>query len=306
MIGERRNTTYRLVGYLMIVVATVLFGFNGTLSRLLFDDGVSPITLVEMRMLIGGVCLLVVLLAGRRKELKVPLRSVGWLFAFGLSLAFVTFTYFVAISRLPIAIALVIQFSASAWMVLGEAIWYRRIPSVYVLVALVLTFGGILLVTGVWRLSLNGLDSIGLLFATLAILTYIAYLLLGRRVGRDIPPLTTTGLGALIAGGFWLVVQPPWSIPANTWTPNRLFLIFLVGTIGMAIPFSLVLGSLRRIDATRVGIASMLELVAAGVIAYFWLGQHLDGRQLTGCLLVMVGVAILQYEKQDIQNASAN
>ena len=63
---------------------------------------------------------------------------------------------------------------------------------------------------------------------------------------------------------------------------------------------------MRRIDATRVGIASMLELVAAGVITYFWLGQHLDGWQLTGCLLVMVGVAILQYEKQDIQNASAN
>ena len=52
MIGERRKATYRLIGYLMIVAATVLFGFNGTLSRLLFDDGVSLITLVEMRMLI--------------------------------------------------------------------------------------------------------------------------------------------------------------------------------------------------------------------------------------------------------------
>jgi len=50
----------------------------------------------------------------------------------------------------------------------------------------------------------------------------------------------------------------------------------------------------------------MLELVAAGVIAYFWLGQHLDGWQLMGCLLVMIGVAILQYEKQDVQNVSAN
>jgi len=57
VIGERRKATYRLIGYLMIVAATVLFGFNGTLSRLLFDDGVSPITLVEMRMLIGGACL---------------------------------------------------------------------------------------------------------------------------------------------------------------------------------------------------------------------------------------------------------
>ena len=59
MNGMRRNTPYRLVGYLMIIVATVLFGFNGNLSRLLF---------------------------------------------------------------LPIAIALIIQFSAPAWMVLAEAL----------------------------------------------------------------------------------------------------------------------------------------------------------------------------------------
>src|SRR5947209_1960281 len=94
-----------------------------------------------------------------------------------------------------------------------------------------------------------------------------------------------------------MVVQPPWSIPSSTWTPHHLLLIFLVGTIGMAIPFSLVLGSLRRINATRVGIVSMLELVAGGIIAYFWLDQRLDACQLVGCLCVMVGVAILQQER---------
>src|SRR5947209_4200203 len=152
MSSQGRNSMYRLTGYLMIVVATVLFGFNGNLSRLLFDDGVSPITLVELRMLIGGTCLLAVLLVARRQELKVPRRSIGWLVGFGISLALVTYTYFVAISRLPITIALVLQFSAPAWMVLGETIWRRRIPSAYVLVALALTFGGTLLLTGIWRL----------------------------------------------------------------------------------------------------------------------------------------------------------
>jgi len=296
VISQRQSATYRLVGYLMVSSASVMFGFNGNLSRLLFDDGVSPVTLVELRMLIGSICLLGVLAIGRRQELKVPRRSIGWIIAFGLSLALVTFTYFVSISRLPIAIALVIQFSSSAWMVLGEAIWRRRMPSLYILIALGLTIVGILLLTGVWRLSLNGLDGIGLLFALLATALYIAYLVLGRRVGRDIPPLTTTSFGALVAGIFWLFVQPPWAFPASTWTRQHLLLIFLVGTVGMAIPFTLVLGSLRRIDATRVGIASMMELVAAGVIAYFWLGQLLDLFQLAGCLLVVVGITILQFD----------
>lgn len=281
--------------------ASILFGFNGNLSRLLFNNGISPITLVEFRMLIGGACLLIVLVGRRRRELKLPRRSIGWVIAFGLSLALVTYTYFVAISRLPIAVALVIQFSASAWMTLGEAIWRKRIPSMYVLCAIVLTLGGVLLLTDIWHQSLNGLDSIGLLYALLSLVAYIAYLLLGRRVGRDLPPLTSTAYGAVVAGIFWLIVQPPWTIPANTFAGYNFLLILVVGTIGMAIPFTLVLGSLRRLDATRVGIASMMELVAAGIIAYFWLVQLLNIWQILGGCFVIIGITLLQLEKTKVQ-----
>lgn len=288
----------RFIGYLMIVTATLLFGLNGNISRLLFDSGVSPITLVEFRMLIGGLCLLAVLLIWGRPALKLPSRSWGWILAFGLSLALVTYTYFVAISRLPLAIALVIQFSATTWMALGEAIWRRKLPSRAVIFAVFLTFFGVILLTGVWHLSLNGLDALGLLFAVLALLTYIAYLLVGRRVGRALPALTSTTYGALVACIFWFIVQPPWSIPAATWQPQHFWLILLVGILGMAIPFSLMLAALRRLDATRAGIAGMLELVSASVIGYFWLGQHLTLWQIVGCTLVLVGVIILQYEQQ--------
>jgi drug/metabolite transporter (DMT)-like permease len=299
--NKRRSSKDRLTGYAMVLTASALFGFNGNLSRLLFDGGVTPVTLVECRMLIGGICLLLIMVAGWRGGLKLPRRTWGWMIAFGLSLAMVTYTYFVSISRLPIAIALVIQFSAPVWMALGEAVWRRKLPSPYVIAAILLTFGGIMLLTGLWRQSFNGLDRLGLLFASLSVLAYMAYLLLGRRVGRDLPSITSTAYGALIAGAFWLCVQPPWAIPASTWTPHRLLLIFLVGIVGMAIPFSLTLGSLRRLDATRVGIASMLELVSAGLIAYAWLGQSLDLLQITGGVLVMAGIISLQLEKPGVQ-----
>src|SRR6266852_2578059 len=146
---ERQSATQRLTGYLMVTTASLLFGFNGNLSRRLFDNGITPVTLVEFRMLIGGACLLAVLLVGRRSELKLQRRHWGWVIALGLSVALVTYTYFVSISRLPLAISLVIQFTATAWMTLGEAIWRRRIPSSYVLTALGLTFGGVILLTGV-------------------------------------------------------------------------------------------------------------------------------------------------------------
>lgn len=281
----------------MVMAAAVLFGVNGNISRLLFDNGITPLTLIEFRMLIGGVCLVTVLVVGQRKGLKVQRRHWGWLVAFGISLALTTYTYFLSISRLPIAVALIIIFTTAAWMALWEAIRYRRIPSKHALIALGLTFGGVIFLTGIWRQNLNGLDPLGLFFAFLGLVTYMVYLLLGRRVGQYLPSITSTGYGALVASLFWFIMQPPWAIPANTWTPYHLLLIALVGIVGMAIPFTLILGSLRRIDVMRVGIVSMLELPAAGIIAYFWLGQHLDIWQITGCVLVLIGVTILQYEK---------
>lgn len=288
---------HRLTGYIMVGLASFLFGVNGNLSTLLFRENVSPVTLVEFRMIIGGLCLLLVLLVGKREALKLPRRSWPWIIAFGLSVALVTYTYFVAIKYLPLAVALIIQFSSVAWMALASAIWRRKLPSPQVMMALLLTFGGIVLITGIWHLSLNGLSSIGLLFAVLALLTYIAYLALGRRLGRDLPSMTSTTYGALVAALFWLFVQPPWQIPAAAWTPQHLPLIVLVGTLGMAIPFSLMLGALRRIDATRVGIVGMFELVAGGIIAYFWLGQRLDLWQIGGCVCVLIGITVLQYEQ---------
>ena len=68
----------------MVMAAAVLFGLNGSLSRLLFDEGITPLTLIEFRMLIGGLCLMAVLVIGQRKGLKVKRRYWGWIIALSL------------------------------------------------------------------------------------------------------------------------------------------------------------------------------------------------------------------------------
>lgn len=297
MSQPRRGAPTSLVGYAMVLSAAVMFGINGSLSRLLFNSGVTPLTLVEFRMLVGGVCLLSFLLSRQRHTLKLPRRALGWLLAYGLAIALVTYTYFVAISRIPIAVTLVIQFTGPAWLALGSAIWLRRVPSWYLLSALGLTIGGVVFVTDVWQQRLSALDGIGLLFAVFALLTFMAYLVLGQQIGKFLPSITGTAYGAVVAGFFWLSVQPPWHIPASTWHPQTIGLILLVGIIGMALPFSLELAALRRLDATRVGLAAIFELPASAFIAFIWLGQQLDLWQIFGCALVLAGITIVQLEK---------
>jgi inner membrane transporter RhtA len=212
-----------------------------------------------------------------------------------------TYTYLLAISRLPLAIAVAIQFSATAWIALSQAIWRKRFPPWPVMIAILFAIGGVILVTDVWRQSFNGLDTLGILYAILTTLAYIGYMLIGQRVGRMLPALTSTAYGALVASVILFLLQPPWSIPLSTWQPQHVLLILLVGIIGMALPFSLMLAALRRIDSTRASTVSTLELVTASVIGYFWLNQHLTIWQIVGCTLVPIGVIILQYEQQGNQ-----
>ncbi len=287
----------KTLGLLFMLTAAILFGINGSLSRLLFDRCVTPVTLVEFRMIVGSLCLFALLATQPRQAWRLPRPTWGWLVAFGLIIALVTYTYFVAISRVNIALVLVIQFTGPVWMATAVALWHRRLPSWHVLVALLLALSGVVLVTGLLERSLGSLDVIGLLFSFFALITFIAYLLLGRTVGGNLHPIASTAYGAAVAGIFWLVVQPPWSIPASTWNPHIFILIALVGVIGMAVPFSLEVAALRRLDATRAGIAAMFELPASALIAFLWLGQRLDLWQVLGCMLVLAGITIVQLEK---------
>ncbi|MBX5448439.1 EamA family transporter [Thermogemmatispora sp.] len=293
--GERRG---RLWGYLLVVLASMLFGFNGNLARKLFDESpLTPLTLVECRMLIGGGCLLALLGIVQRGKVLPSRQSWGWLLALGLAMAAVTYSYFMAISRLPVAIALVIQFSTPAWLVLGEALWRRRWPSLPVLSSLLLAGSGIVLVTAAWQPQFLRLDGLGLLAAFFSVLSFAAYLLLGRRVGRELLPLSATAWGAIIAALFWLLVQPPWRIPLASLQPSLWPALLAVGILGMAVPFLCELAALRYLEAGRVGIVAMLELVAGSAIAYGWLGEVLTLDQLLGGVLVMLGVGLLHYEE---------
>jgi len=154
----------------------------------LIDRGVTPITLVEFRMFVGGCCLFGFLGLRQRHALKISWQVVGWLLAYGLCMALVTYTYFVAISKIPIAVVLVIQFTAASWMALGVALWRRRLPSRPMLVALSLTLGGVVLLTEVWQQNLGGLDPVGLLFAFFALVTFTVSCCSPRRSVSICPP----------------------------------------------------------------------------------------------------------------------
>jgi drug/metabolite transporter (DMT)-like permease len=301
--AERRRP---LVGYAMVWTAATLFAINGTVSKVILESGVSSLRLAQVRSTgaLLGLGLLVLLLA--RRTLRVGRGELAFLAVYGVAgLALIQLLYFLSIRRLPIGIALLIQYLAP----LLVALWARYVTHepvrrrVWAALALALT--GLTFVVEIW--SGLTLDGWGVAAALAGALAFAAYILMAERaVGRR-DPVSLSLYGFLFATLFWALVQPWWTFPfelvdddvsllgnvADRTLPIWSLMVWMT-VLGTIVPFLLVVGALRHIAATRVGIVAMLEPVVATIVALLWLGESLGPAQLAGGGVVLAGILLAQ------------
>jgi len=306
---ERVTTRNAKLGYALIVTAAVLFGLNGGLSRVAMGSGLSPELFTTVR--ITGATLVFVAYAAcfRRSALVRPKGSAMLLvIALGLvGLAALQLTYNIAIDRLPLGIALLIEYLAPVLVVL----WVRFVRKepvrgrMWFAVGLAVT--GLALVSRVW----NGLtfDGLGVIMALLAAVSFATYFLLGEHnVGVD-DPLRVI-LWAFVAATVAMnLVEPIWTMPSlegstsllgrlEDHSANPWLVIGLIVVLGTVAPFFLGLLALRHLPATIVTVIAMLEPVIANVLGWAWFRESLTPVQVLGAVAVLAGIVLAQTSRK--------
>ena len=264
----------------------------------LFDRGVAPLELVEARAIIAAAGLGLVAFVKRVRgtaataNSRTPSFAMG-IVALGLALALVNLAYYLAIDRLAV-VAIVLQYSAPALVVVWGALMARRGPSRRVVFALVGALTGVVLVSEVLSGNLGRVDAFGIAMGLASAALFAAYTLLSE------PAVAAHGsVGAMfrafaVASAFWVVVQLPRGWPDELLAPNNVFPVLFVGVAGTLLPFLLYVWGVAHIRAERASIAATLEPVLAAVFAWIWLGQSLSSMQIAGGVLVIVAVGSLQ------------
>ena len=290
----------------MVLVAAALFGINGTVSKVALSSGLSSLRLTEARS--AGACLGLTLIALLRSSssLRVARREVPRLAIFGcIGVAFVQLTYFLAIHRLAIAIALLIQYLGPLLVAIYARAFGHDHVRRRVWAALGLSLAGLTLMVQLW----NGvtLDGLGVFYAFLGALAYATYLLLAEREVASRDTMSLMAWGFAFSTLFWSIVQPWWSFPARAVARTVTLqgslstihvpvwaLILWVVVLGTIAPFSLIVGALRHVTATRAGVTAMLEPVVATVVAWAWLQESLAPAQLLGAAVVLAAIGLAQ------------
>ena len=219
---------------------------------------------------------------------------------FGLSIAAANYFYYSAIELLPVAVAIVVQYTAPAIVVLWLATVERRRPSRRVVWSLAAAVAGVALLAELPNALANGHTSLsakGVAFALTSAVAFAAYIVIGERVVLTYGPDGALARGFGVAAILWIVVQATRGRPDTLLDGSLLPGIVLLGFIATVIPFMLFVWGLTRIGAARAGIVSTLEPLSAAFFAYVWLGQHLDAWQLAGAVLVIGAVAVVQSEQ---------
>jgi len=291
----------------MAAVAAVLWGVNGGVAKTILASGLSSERLAELRSLGAAAGLVAVLAVASPRRLRLTRRELPYLVTFGVGgLAFVQFFYFLAIARLQIGIALLIEYLAP----LIVALWARFVAHEQVRrriwIALALALTGLGLIVDAFGGGAS-LSTAGILFALGGAFAYALYVLLAEHVVGDRDPVSLLAWGFLFASVFWAAVAPWWSYPVHELTastslgghlarhhaPVWALALWLVA-LGTIVPFFLLVSALRHLRATTVGIVAMLEPVVGAIVGWAWLRQGLNGVQLAGAVVVLAAIGLAQ------------
>jgi DME family drug/metabolite transporter len=221
---------------------------------------------------------------------------------FGLSIAAANYFYYTAIASLPVAIAIVIQYTAPGMVVLWLTAVEGRRPSRRVVGAIVAAVAGVAMLSELPAAVLSGETSLagrGVAAAFASAFAFAGYILLGERMGAAYGPEGALVRGFGVASLLWIVVQATRGRPDTLFDGSLLPGIVLLGFSATIVPFMLFVWGLQRIGASRAGIVSTLEPLSGAVFAYIWLDQRLDAWQLAGAALVLAGIAVVQSEQEE-------
>jgi drug/metabolite transporter (DMT)-like permease len=282
-----------LAGLGAIALAALLWAVAAVVARGLFDRGVEPLELAAARS-VTAVAGLAVIPTARRRPRR---HAIGAVVVLGLSIALVNAVYYQAIDRLDVAIALVLQYTAPALVVAWVALATRAVPRPEVLVAVPVTFFGVVLLSGLIGSDAGPTDELGIAFGLASAVMFATYTLVSERAGEAYGVFGALLRGFLVATVMWIAFQVPRGWPAELFELRNVPGVLFVGLGGTLAPFILYLWGVQRVRAERAAIAATLEPIAGAAIAWTFLSQDLTGVQILGGVLCLTAVVALQLRR---------
>ena len=293
-------------GLTLAVLSAATFGTSGAFASSLIQAGWSPAAAVTTRIAVAAAVLTVPALVQLRGRWSLLRRGAGRAAAYGLvAVAGCQLFYFNAIERMPVGVALLLEYLGPV-LVVGW-LWLRRgqRPRRLTAIGAAAAIAGLAMV-----LDLGGpsrIDPIGVMWGLLAAVGLATYFLLGAAVDEEpLPPIVMAWAGMCVGAAALTVLGLTGVLPLTATTGHVEFaghqVSWVVPVLGLSLVAAVIsyvtgIAASRRLGAKLASFVGLAEVLSAILFAWLLLGQLPSAVQFVGGAFILAGVTLVRVDE---------
>lgn len=306
------------LGLLFAVSSAFTFGMSGPIAKSLMEAGWSPTAAVTARLTGGAIVLGVVATFIKPDWISEARTHARVVVGYGLvPVAGAQLCYYNAVAHLPVAIALLLEYTAPILVVAWIWATTRRAPSRMTLAGVALAIAGVMMVLDIFSTAAH-IDTAGVVWGLAAAICAFCYFMMSDEVTADgsglnaitlatgglvvaaiavaalgifgVMPLTFTANDAVIAG-----VTVPWMVP-----------VILLGVVPTALAYTLGISGVARLRPGFASLVGLSEVLFAVLAAWLLLDEHIGLMQAVGGTVVLLGLALARQGDRSVEVQAAS
>ena len=297
----------------LMITAAMGFALGGVAAKILREADMDAFRLTQIRTVGAAIILLTFAVMRGKKQLYARRDELKDLIIFGVvGVAAVTSFYFFAIKYLYVSVALVIEFTASIWIVLYLRFVKKKQVSSIMWLGIACAFSGLFLLSQIW--TGTTLHPLGVAVAFADAFALAIYFLFADRLSQTRTSLSLMAWGLGVAAVFWSLVLPWWNFPfeylTNTYSlegnlsnysaPGWALVLWII-IVGTVIPYLLTVTGIRELSASTGSVIGMIEPLFAGAIAWWLLSEAFNTTQLIGCAVLLGGIYLADKARSQVK-----
>ncbi len=289
-------------GIPLALIACASFGLSGSLARGLMDIGWTAGAATIVRVTVAAIFMIVPGILSMRGRWHLLRKGAAVIVVYGvLAVAAAQLFYFLAVARLDVGVALLVEYTAPIAVVLW--LWARhgnRPTRVTVIGAVIAAVGLVLLLDIIGGQSI---DLVGVAWALGAMVGAAAYFVMGADESNGLPPIALAAGGVAVASVVLITAALTGVLPFAMTTGDVAFrgvdvpwwvVALALGVVTAGLSYVAGIAATRALGARLASFVSLVEVIAAATFAWLLLGQTPLPIQMAGAALVLAGVIVVK------------
>ncbi|MCL5267193.1 MAG: DMT family transporter [Bacteroidetes bacterium] len=288
----------KLRGYLSIIAAALFWGTSATAAKSLFERSVSPLLLVESRVILATVFLLLLFWIVRPRLLRIRLADMRDFALLGIiGVAGSNYSYYMAIQETSVGIAILMQYTAPTLVAIYMVLTRQERISRTKILALLSSLGGCIIMVGAFDPAIH-LTPPGIALGALSAVCFAFFNVYTKVASKRYSIWTALTYTFISASIFWIALDVVFHTGISVSSPREMGALVLFSLSSALIPYFFYFNGLKFLTSSTAIIVSTLEPVIAIFSAFVILGETLYPEQIAGGVLVISAVILLENRKE--------